>query len=749
MPKVAPAGGGKAAGGKKSPRGGGKGHRPAPDLPETGAFSQRNAHQTQELQSLLRLRAEELIARDNDLAACGEQIVHLEAHNEALQRDRDEKERMVVRLTHELETLHAQQGELSEQHSNLRAENARLRSESAMQQKLIHSTPGIMPTPDVALAAIRRAQHADDHGSPGRSSQRPAAARSPEWKLREWLGTTRVLDLLTEYMLGPLTELMASEKPSDLSYLRSLINANGGYDAILELLSQHELQMLKDLASELHNAGRRLGERSPPRANEVCGKYVELLGDDGVLQPGASSSYETRLEHLLGPPHNRVLETMLVEHCEGADAAVHFVAATYKMTTTSRIEWWFVVDPVQGASKHVNVQAEMGGAHVRLAPSGYPAEAGLMPADRARAARPLAAVLQDMKNLNIGGRLKAVGMEALVDAEIIGARLFTGPLHQKYNAVLRGLTAGEGSKLHAHFGELCAGNTYATSIHALHSAIFKMSKIGTAQKVYRGVSATVLPDWLWRPGADTAPALGGVEFGFLSATTEAELALRYAADLTTTSDGAKKVVLEMQTGLLTRGADVAWLSQYPLECESVFLPGTGHELTGKRVDGTVVVVGLRLSTKGSTETLHQIITKLKRSHLQLIEHYLEDMRVCEVPEKALGRLRALASTHSRYEQAHYNNPEKFRESTAAAVAAQRHVITKLAQPSTWDEVGGDGAEKARKMEKAAAYCRRVGRGDVASALHRLASNLAAGKGGWRPWRPGGSLPAGPDLKGLA
>ena len=261
MPKVAPAGGGKAAGGKKSPRGGGKGHRPAPDLPETGAFSQRNAHQTQELQSLLRLRAEELIARDNDLAACGEQIVHLEAHNEALQRDRDEKERMVVRLTHELETLHAQQGELSEQHSNLRAENARLRSESAMQQKLIHSTPGIMPTPDVALAAIRRAQHADDHGSPGRSSQRPAAARSPEWKLREWLGTTRVLDLLTEYMLGPLTELMASEKPSDLSYLRSLINANGGYDAILELLSQHELQMLKDLASELHNAGRRLGER--------------------------------------------------------------------------------------------------------------------------------------------------------------------------------------------------------------------------------------------------------------------------------------------------------------------------------------------------------------------------------------------------------------------------------------------------------------------------------------------------------
>jgi hypothetical protein len=125
------------------------------------------------------------------------------------------------------------------------------------------------------------------------------------------------------------------------------------------------------------------------------------------------------------------------------------------------------------------------------------------------------------------------------------------------------------------------------------------------------------------------------------------------------------------------------------------------------------------------------------------------MRVCEVPEKALGRLRALQSTHKRYEQAYYNNPDKYASSTTAAIDAQRAAITRLAHPSTWDEVSGSAAEKARKMEKAAAYCRRVGRGDIASSLHRLANSLASGKGGWRPWRPGGSLPAGPDLKGLA
>ena len=185
----------------------------------------------------------------------------------------------------------------------------------------------------------------------------------------------------------------------------------------------------------------------------------------------------------------------------------------------------------------------------------------------------------------------------------------------------------------------------------------------------------------------------------------------------------------------------------PQEC--AFPPYTGHELIGTRVDGTCVLVELRLSNKTHGETLNQRITKLKRSHLQLIETYIEDMRVCEVPEKALGRLRALASTHRRNASTFYNNPDKYVSSTAAAVAAQRAAINNLARPSTWDEVGGNAVEKARKMEKAAAYCRRVGRGDVASALHRLASNLAAGKGGWRPWRPGGTLPAGPDLKGLA
>ena len=170
-------------------------------------------------------------------------------------------------------------------------------------------------------------------------------------------------------------------------------------------------------------------------------------------------------------------------------------------------------------------------------------------------------------------------------------------------------------------------------------------------------------------------------------------------------------------------------SQYPHECECAFPPRTGHELVGTRVDGTCVVVELRLSNKTHSETLNERITKLKRSHLQLIDTYLEDMRVCEVPEKALGRLRALANTHRRYEQSFYNNPEKYANSTAAAVAAQRMAISRLANPSTWDEVGGDGPEKARKMEKAAA-CARRGGSNTSSLSHAHAA--AAGGSPFEP-----------------
>ena len=41
--------------------------------------------------------------------------------------------------------------------------------------------------------------------------------------------------------------------------------------------------------------------------------------------------------------------------------------------------------------------------------------------------------------------------------------------------------------------ELCKGNKYCTTLHAINSAIVKLSKLTVATKVYRGVSGGRLP----------------------------------------------------------------------------------------------------------------------------------------------------------------------------------------------------------------------------------------------------------------
>ena len=108
----------------------------------------------------------------------------------------------------------------------------------------------------------------------------------------------------------------------------------------------------------------------------------------------------------------------------------------------------------------------------------------------------------------------------------------------------------------AKFKEECKGNKYSTTISAVNSAIIKLSKLTSATKLYRGVSGALLPRPFWTPNQYNVR--GGVEVAFMSCTEDKEVALKYAA-----SKKKAAIVFEVKQGMVDRGADVAWLSQYP------------------------------------------------------------------------------------------------------------------------------------------------------------------------------------------
>ena len=84
-------------------------------------------------------------------------------------------------------------------------------------------------------------------------------------------------------------------------------------------------------------------------AGELHQKFVdEAQGFD--LEYAGLKSFFGGLEAVVGAPSPKVLEGMKADHCTSADSIFPFDTPNYKMTTTSRIEWWFVVHPKEGLS---------------------------------------------------------------------------------------------------------------------------------------------------------------------------------------------------------------------------------------------------------------------------------------------------------------------------------------------------------------------------------------------------------------
>ena len=155
--------------------------------------------------------------------------------------------------------------------------------------------------------------------------------------------------------------------------------------------------------------------------------------------------------------------------------------------------------------------------------------------------------------------------------------------------------------------ELTKGNGYATSIHAVNSCVIKLSKLTKAGKVWRGIKDATLPKEFWVP--NEMGVRGGIEYAFSSTTVDREQAMMYAQGA---NPGDASTIFEMQMGMVDRGADLTWLSQYPHEQEVLLPPLTGLEAIGSSVEGKLLSIHSRLSLNLSAQTLEQVLSRRRK-----------------------------------------------------------------------------------------------------------------------------------------
>ena len=162
------------------------------------------------------------------------------------------------------------------------------------------------------------------------------------------------------------------------------------------------------------------------------------------------------------------------------------------------------------------------------------------------------------------------------------------------------------------------------------------------------------------------------------------------------------MLFHIQMGMVDRGASVGEFSQFPREAEILFAPLTGLEVVSKPwIEGRTIVVDLRLSTNTKDLTIEEVIGKMKRSHIELIDLMLDDLGCSGAAAKALLPLSTMRTESNKVSAAHFNVAQYYREVTAKALGAQKAAMESLVDPASWEGSGEPPVEVAQKMRRVA------------------------------------------------
>ena len=540
-----------------------------------------------------------------------------------------------------------------------------------------------------------------------------------EWSYIKWAKSLQLHETLMMEMCRPLDKKLKDlpvdhRSAAELEYVRTLTSDTGCSHQELKRLIEPALERV---AWQIKNSGLELSTGAAT-FDELSDKFA----DTKEMVFGSLDVFNEGLEGSVGQPNPKLHEAMYDEHTAHEDSYEFFTANNYGVKTKSIYEWFFVADPdegraiLMGKKEHPKIKKDE--AFVALKGE-YPVEDKNKLAVRKRRYEvPLSAF--DASLADVNSILRSLKVPPLRPEEVIGCRLYTGPMFEKYNVTLRRRC---GQKFFMDkYQDRCKGNLYSTTIWVINSAIIKLSKQTVVNRVYRGVSGFELPTALKK--RDMYNVMGGVEFAFLSTTTDRKVAMNYAGVNRGGTEDKKKfgIVIEIQPGLVDRGADLSWLSQYPFEAEILFAPLTALEVLDRRIEENVMVLEVRPTVNQGSKTIDDIVAKLQQSHVQFLTLLSSDFKRSGFPEEALKPLQALKSSASIRQAAWFNSTVNYDEANKQALIAKRDALRMLKAKKTWESHQGQAGidtmviqARAEAMFRAATLCAIEGEVDVAIA----------------------------------
>jgi hypothetical protein len=445
------------------------------------------------------------------------------------------------------------------------------------------------------------------------------------WNASAWVSQLGLWRTLSEVLLskGP-PDGTEAERIKGLS--EEAIDA--AVDAALAPMKEQLKNSVKELSSEDQVDAKKLSEKFSADPSTFEFSY------------GSIEDYHGGLEQMIGNPSADFAAKMLWEHTASPYARSGFECwgvfdSDHK--TTAKSEWHYVVDE----AAQENGGREEGRDGWRI---------------------------QDFINNN----KELVESADLILWEVVALRLYTGPMYMFYNHILRWRKQMDPACFKSPFDDYKITKSdfpFTTTLHVLNSAIIKLARTQPAHKVYRGVCGGVLPREFWTPNEQNVR--GGIELAFMSTTRDRAVALSFA-----TKDEHSSMVLEIQMGMVDRGAPVQWISQFPKEEEILFAPLTGLEVVGvPRVEKRAVVIELRLNCNMHDLTIEQILSKMQRNHLDLIHIIRSELVLNGFSADACTPLDTLGTSAAEKGPAWYNTAAHYMECTRAALQCKFDVCS--------------------------------------------------------------------------